>query len=193
MTDDNLEKIDLRRVIRLSIENSEKFLDDAELLMRNSSYGHAYAFTVLALEELGKAVYCNWTINAGLKVDDEFFKRLRNHKIKQKVIKEVQKLATLTTEIEKYTKDKKREYPFENSSESSFFFRDFEELPQIKFLEAHCGSLEGLKQRALYVDVSEGGILSSPEVFTKDDCNFNLNHVKSLLTLAKKTMLENNE
>jgi AbiV family abortive infection protein len=193
MTGDRSEKIDLHSVIRLSLENSGKFLEDAEILMKNSSYGHAYAFTVLALEELGKAVYCNWTINGGLKIDDDFFKRLTNHKIKQKVIKEVLKLTALATEIKKYTTDKKMEYPFETSTESSFFFHDFEELPQIKCLEAYCGSLEGLKQRALYVDVSESGALSSPSAFTRVDCNSNLEYVKSLLIVAKQTMLETKE
>ncbi len=193
MKDGNSEKVVLQCVIKLSLENSEKFLEDAELLIQNSSYGHAFAFTVLALEELGKAVYCNWTINAALKIDDDFFKKLRNHKIKQKVIKEAQKLAVLSTEMEKYKKSKKREYPFETSTESSFFFHDFEKLPQVKFLEDYCGSLEGMKQRALYVDMGEDGVLSYPGVFTKDACNYNLNHVKSLLTIAKTTMLKNDE
>jgi len=184
----------LHLVITLSLENAEKFLDDAQILIKNSSYGHAYAFTVLALEEIGKAVYCNWTINGPLKVDDDFLKRLRDHKTKQKVIKEVEKLVVLKTEMDNYRKSKnRRKAPSKSPIERDFFLAKLESSSQFKSLEAFYGSLEKFKQLALYVDINENGIPSSPSFFTKDICDFNLNFVKSILSSAKTSMLAHKE
>lgn len=95
--------------------------------------------------------------------------------------------------MEKYAKNKKRKYAFETSTEESFFFHNFERLQSVKFLETYCETLEEMKQRALYVDFDEKGTLSHPGMFGKNVCDSNLGYVKSLLIVAKNTMLEKNE
>lgn len=47
----------LQLVIGSSLVNAERFLNDAVLLANNSSFCHAFAFAILALEETDKAIY----------------------------------------------------------------------------------------------------------------------------------------
>jgi len=49
---------ELENCANLSLENAEQYIKDAELLIENSSFGHAYAFAILAYEELGKTLMC---------------------------------------------------------------------------------------------------------------------------------------
>lgn len=53
---------ELENGVNLCLENAEQYIKDAELLIKNSSFGHAYALGVLAYEELGKAVMCDFGI-----------------------------------------------------------------------------------------------------------------------------------
>src|SRR5271157_5144760 len=45
----------LKEAVQLCLDNVEQYIADAELLIKNESYGHAFAFTVLGEEELSKA------------------------------------------------------------------------------------------------------------------------------------------
>jgi len=45
----------LNELIRLCLINAERFIEDAELLIEDDSYGHAFALAILAEEELVKA------------------------------------------------------------------------------------------------------------------------------------------
>lgn len=180
----------LQLVIRSSLENAERFLNDAVLLTNNSSFGHAIAFTILALEETGKAIYCNWAKNNFVKVDDAFFKNLRNHKTKQRVIKEIKKLIILKTEINNYRKNKKRrKIPFKSLPELDFFLTKLEESSQFKSVDAFYGELEKMKQLTLYVDIDEDGIPSDPSTFTKDICDKYLRFVQTIFRYAKDGLL----
>jgi len=46
----------LRKITLLSLKNAEQYINDAEVLVKKRSYGHAFALSVLAEEELAKAV-----------------------------------------------------------------------------------------------------------------------------------------
>ncbi|MDH5375932.1 MAG: AbiV family abortive infection protein, partial [Candidatus Bathyarchaeota archaeon] len=48
------EKETLEKAVNLCLENVERYIKDAELLIADSSYGHAYSLMVLAEEELTK-------------------------------------------------------------------------------------------------------------------------------------------
>jgi len=179
----------LLMVIRLSLENAERFLNDAVLLINNSSFGHAFALTVLALEETCKAVYCNWAINGFVTVDDDFFKNLRIHKTKQRVLKEIQKLTILKNEIDEYRKNKKRRrYAFKSRPELDIFLTKLEASFKFKSIEAFYGELEKMKQLGLYVDV-EDGVPLNPSIFTRDVCDSYLSFVQAFLTSARDSLL----
>jgi len=180
----------LQLVIRLSLDNAEKFLKDAELLINSSSFGHAFALTILALEETGKAIYCNWAKDGFVKVDDDFLKNLRTHKTKQKVLKEVLKLVILKAEINNCRKSKKRrKIPFKSSSPPCLFLTELEESPQFKSIDAFYGELEKMKQLALYVDIGENGTPSEPGMFTKGVCDKYLRFVQAIFLSAKRGLL----
>ena len=48
----NIQIKELENCANLSLENAEQYIKDAELLIENSSFGHAYAFGVWAYEEI---------------------------------------------------------------------------------------------------------------------------------------------
>lgn len=184
----------LKLVIGLSLENAQRFLDDATLLINNSSFGHAFALATLALEETGKAIYCEWALNGFVNVNDSFFKNLRTHKIKQKVIRELKKLVVLETEVTKYRKNKNGwKIPFKSSFELNLFMTKLENSVQFKSIDALYGELENMKHLALYVDVGNEGIPSSPIVFTKDVCDIYLTFVQAIFTSAKNALLSNSK
>ena len=184
----------LTLVISLSLENAERFLNDAALLISNSSFGHAFALTILALEETGKAVYCNWAMKGFVKVNDDFFKNIKNHKSKHKVIREIEKLVTLKTEIENYRKSKNgRKILFKSLPESDFFLTRLESSSQLKSIEAFYGELENMKHTALYVDIGKDGIPLDPSIFTKDVCDSYLTFVQNIFTSVKNSLLFKNK
>ena len=184
----------LKLVIGLSLENAERFLNDAVLLINNSSFRHAFAFIILALEEIGKAIYCNWAMKGFVKVNDDFFQNLRTHKTKQKVIREIEKIITLKTEIGKYKKNKnRRKIPFKSSPEFDFFLTKLEGSSQFKSIEAFYGELENMKLLALYVDIGKDGIPSDPSIFTKEVCNSYLKFVQTIFTSTKDGLLFKNK
>lgn len=189
---DNVPQNDiLQQVTTLSLENAETFLSDAELLINNSSFGHAIALIILALEEVGKAIYCNWAKNGFIKVDNDFLKGLKTHKTKQRVIKEIKKLDILQTEIKKYKKSKnRRKIPFKSKPELVTFLAELEESSQFKSVDAFYGELEKIKQLAFYVDIDERGIPSSPHsLFSKDVCHKYLDFVQKVFIYTKDAIL----
>jgi AbiV family abortive infection protein len=181
----------LKPIIVLALTNAERFLNDAELLMDNLSFGHAFAFIILALEETSKAIYCNWAMDGFVKVDDNFFKNLRSHKIKHKVIREMKKLNILETEIDHYKRNKKRrKIPFKSLPELDLFLTKLEGSFQFKSVEAFFGELENLKHLGLYVDISRDGKATHPTIFTKEICDSYLNFVRPIFFAAKESLLQ---
>jgi len=68
---------------KLSLENSEQFIKDAKLLMKNSSFGHASALLRLAVEESTKALVCWYTSEKILPVENELVEDVfKHHKAK---------------------------------------------------------------------------------------------------------------
>lgn len=179
----------LYSVIKLSLDNAERFLKDATLLRNSSSFGHATAFAILALEETGKAIYCNWARKGFVKVDNDFLKNLKTHNAKQRVVKEIEKLAILKTEINNYKKGKKgKKFPFKSSLELDFFITKLEKSLKFKSVDGFYGELEKIKQLALYVDVKDG-ILSEPNMFTKDVCDKFLRFAQFIFLSVKDSLL----
>jgi len=189
-TTDNASQNILQLVINWSLENAETFLSDAKLLIENSSFGHSLALMVLALEEVGKAVYCNWARNGLIKVDDDFFKNLKDHKTKQRVFREIERLAILKTEINTCQKTKRRRrYQLKSNYEIFRFITEIEESTRFKSIDAFYGELEKMKQLALYVDVDENGVPSAPSFFASDRCKEYLDFVQKRFTLVKDALL----
>ncbi|MFW9886765.1 MAG: AbiV family abortive infection protein [Candidatus Thorarchaeota archaeon] len=52
-----------QRCMTASLENAEMWLNEAKLLVKHGSRSHAHVLTLFAVEEIGKAMLCWWTIN----------------------------------------------------------------------------------------------------------------------------------
>ncbi len=195
MKDRNSQNDVLKLVINLSLDNAERFLNDASLLINNSSFGHAFAFIILALEEIGKAIYCNWATKGFVEINDDFFKNLRRHKTKHKIIREIEKLDILKTEIDNYKKSKnRRKIAFKSLPELDFFLAKLEHSSQFKSIEGFYRELENMKHLGLYVDIGKDALPSDPTIFTKDICEPYLDFVQTIFMAAKKRLsLKNND
>ncbi len=70
----------LDRGIELSSRNARRFLNDAELLYSNRSYGHALALSILALEEHGRKIMLIAAKRKVTETDRELWRMMfRNH------------------------------------------------------------------------------------------------------------------
>ena len=60
----NLRKKELQKAIELCTWNAQRFINDARLLMKARSYGHALSLAILAVEETGKKMLL-WQVYFG--------------------------------------------------------------------------------------------------------------------------------
>jgi AbiV family abortive infection protein len=96
----NIQIKELENCANLSLENAEQYIKDAELLIENSSFGHAYAFAILAYEELGRTVICIFGILGCWFTDKDMItpnvkgwnKTFKNHVTKQIIMKVIDEL-----------------------------------------------------------------------------------------------------
>ncbi len=182
----------LKSLIKMSLDNAGQFLLDAKVLIDNSSFGHAYALTVLALEEIGKAIYYNWAILGFIKIDKNLAKNLKYHKHKQRVLMEILRLGIIDRGIKKHTTFKRRKYPFRNIFELRKFLENVEKSTEFRSVGDFYESLEQTKQLALYVDVREGK-LTSPRFFDREMCEHLLQYVSKLFIISTKTLLKQSD
>jgi len=70
---------------KLSLENSEQYIKDAKLLIKNSSFGHASALLRLAVEESTKALVCWFTSEKILPRENKLVRDMfKDHRVKNK-------------------------------------------------------------------------------------------------------------
>lgn len=190
----------LKEAVQLCLDNVEQYIKDAQLLVENGSYGHAFALTVLGEEELSKA-YIYYTCSEGL-LPENFVKRVgrtrESHIRKQAIV------ATLTMtykivelmkgivkssweqaggDLEKRGKiaRKKLKATVENLRKNKDNF--------YKFLERFA-TLEEDKEMGLYVDVNIAqGVLSSPKSLEKDKVEKHLAQVKKLFEFTRPLLM----
>jgi len=75
----------LRKTARESLKNAEQFLNDAEILFKSKSYGHAFALAVLGEEELVKAIMYSIAVDGIIGIMGKWRRDLRQHKWKQAI------------------------------------------------------------------------------------------------------------
>ena len=80
------QEVFLRKVAKESFKNSERFVKDAEILLKKKSYAHAFALAVLAEEELAKAAMYGNAADGTVGVGGKWRKDLsKHHTIKQTI------------------------------------------------------------------------------------------------------------
>lgn len=148
-------KEELKDAVELCIENAEQYIKDAELLIKRSSFGHAFAFGVLAYEELGKAVVCSFWVFSYRHVNKDVldkkkwrYKRqnpLINHTKKQKIMKAVD---TLIESLHQRFNAEELEISKENEKEITKYFSDsFSDSPDssIELIQLASSYISGFK------------------------------------------------
>jgi AbiV family abortive infection protein len=76
-------EINLSPAIQTAIENTDRLLDDAELLLDSERYPSAYALAVLAQEEYAKAFLLCLVVDKALHWDRNVQRAIRDHTCKQ--------------------------------------------------------------------------------------------------------------
>ncbi|HUV02503.1 MAG TPA: AbiV family abortive infection protein [Desulfobacteria bacterium] len=190
-------KEELKDAVELCLENAEQYIKDADLLIESSSFGHAYAFGVLAYEEMGKAAVCIvWVLLYRHVNKDVLDKKkwrnkrenpLMNHTKKQKIMKGIDTLMEAlpllfsVEELEISEEDKKEITKYFSDSPDSIiefnqlvfsyisdFKVDLEDLSEETDRTVKEFTLEDEKWRGLYVDYKDGKFIS-PKTVGKDD------------------------
>lgn len=116
--------------IRLCTKNCSELLEDAEILLKHGSYGHALSLSILGVEEYPKKIVL-LAAKFGCAEDDEtFWKKFREHNFK--------------LQMAFYMLFKSKELPEEIIKDRVEFFT----------------RLDPIKQRGLYVDYDKGEWIS---------------------------------
>jgi len=192
------EKI-LREAVKLCLDNAEQYIKDAEILVKNLSYGHAFALSVLAEEEVAKAWMYYLCVEGVLGVHGDWRKDVLKHRVKQslafmltliykvgeliyEIQESVEKMAEANSKKAKEIVLKKMENFQEQMVESVTYQRgEFHE--SLKWFKR----MQEEKEKALYVDVDiERKRLSSPEMFNKSEVRKYLSQVEKRLEMTKE-------
>lgn len=73
----------LRKAVDLCLDNAEQFTRDARILIQNSSFGHAFALSVLAEEEIAKAWMYAICAEGVIGTKGTWKRDIRDHRFKQ--------------------------------------------------------------------------------------------------------------
>ena len=163
MTEENIERV-LKDAVELCVNNAERFINDAILLLDNGSYGHAFALAVLAEEEFAKG--CAYYASSEGILPKDFLKevgRTRDSHIMKLAIG----LGIMRAHEQIVMKKTVGDMNFEKLAE------------RVKALQKN-------KERGLYVDVDlEKEVLSSPDSLKKGEVEKYLSELKVVFEAAK--------
>jgi len=192
------EKI-LTEAVKLCLDNAEQYIKDAEVLVKNSSYGHAFALSVLAEEETAKAWMYYLCVQGILGVHGDWRKDIRKHRFKQKLAfmltlmykvgeliyeiqESVEKMAEANSNKAKEIVLKKMKN-FQERMVKSVTYQRGEFHESLKWFKG----MQEEKEKALYVDLNiERKRLSSPKMFNKSEVRKYLSQVEKRLEMTKE-------
>ena len=190
----------LKEAVQLCLDNVEQYIKDAQLLVENGSYGHAFALAVLGEEELSKAFIYHMCSEGFL--PEDIAKRVGrtrdSHVRKQalagtltltyKIVELLQSIVKSSWEQAPKDLKKRREIVHEKLKETvDSMRRNKGKLKQrmFEFFE-RIATLEEDKESGLYVDVDiTEGTLSSPKSLEKDKVEKHLAQVKRMFEFTK--------
>lgn len=179
----------LTKASKLCLKNAKQFIDDAKLLISQKSYGHALSLTVLATEEISKAIMYFFQ-----KKDLKSFIKIKkgdiySHRHKQELYVSMILVEQITVSLKNALNKTK---PIKKSTEiilnemiekvKRAFQHGIKECQimqtQINFLR----QLEKRKQLGFYVDIDTGKNVISPESISYKEAK---SYVKSAVETYK--------
>lgn len=204
MTEESIPEELLKEAVSLCLANAEQYHKDAEILIDNRSYGHAFALAVLGEEELMKA-YVYWACSEGL-LPKDFIKsvgRVRESHLRKQAMAFGVALSYILVELAQSIRDsieeqgeedleKRRKRAMQKFREAADNIREQGRLKRGETYELleQFGTLQEDKEKGLYVDVNiEKGVLSSPKSLKKDEVEKYLSKAKGRFEFSKPLVM----
>jgi AbiV family abortive infection protein len=185
----------LEKVVTHCISNAEQLIDDARTLSIKGSHGHALALSILAREEIMKALafFC---MRIGLiGTSREALRELREHKIKHMLEKNYvflsMTLGNLLEGIVLAGKDMEARRKHFDNWETRMKNTGIEGTPESRQMQEaidEAESLDALKQKGLYIDWYPG-TLSLPQDVQEKETSKSIQKARDRLD-AVKTLQE---
>lgn len=190
----------VKEAVKLCMDNAEQYHKDAELLIDNRSYGHAFALAVLGEEELAKAMMYRLCSEGLLPEHYELYlrKRLDKHLHKQAwagslglvyIITEL--IQSIRKSIEEQAEEdfgKRKKIVKQKLKEAADDIREqgISKRGEMYELLERFATLQEDKNKGLYVDFDfEKKELTSPKSLKKDEVEKYLSQVKSRFEFVK--------
>lgn len=190
----------LKEAVQLCLDNVEQYIIDAELLIKNESYGHAFALTVLGEEELSKAfIYYGCAEELFPKCLVERVGRGRNSHLQKQSMAEIlamtfsilelfQNIAKSTAEESGGDLKKRRVLIKSKLKEAMVDLGNKDKIhDRIRDFVERVATIEKDKEIGLYVDVRT--VLSSPKSIQKDKAERHLADIRNLYKSTKPLLL----
>jgi AbiV family abortive infection protein len=182
----------------------EQYLKDAHLLVKNGSYGHVFALTVLGEEELSKAFIYHMCSEGLLpeSVVERMGKNRNSHRRKQEIAATLAFTFEIVQFFQRIADSSKKEGEEDLKKSLEITSRKLKETMDhveknkdeirsrmFQFLERFA-TLEEDKEKGLYVDVKiEDGVLTSPDSLEKNTVEKHLAQVKKRFQFAKPFLM----
>jgi len=188
----------LRKVAKESFRNAEQFINDAEILFKKKSYGHAFALAVLGEEEMAKGIMYSNAVDGTIGIKGKWRRDLHRHKWKQAIALSVATMYEVVLILEEAA-----DFAKKKSEGNNEMFKQIFETKVVEILQeeekliaegrgdmfTHIKPFEELqreRETAMYVeaDLKEQKI-SSPRKFKKSKAKRYISHVKERLETLK--------
>ena len=188
----------LRKVAVLCLENAERYVKDAEILIKKRSYGHGFALAVFAEEELAKAVMYRLCAEGVFGMEGKWRRDTLKHERKQEFAFGMAFMYEQILMIEDAIEFAKRKAKGDALKFNQFFenriaeiLREEQKLFASKRGEAyehlrHFEELQRKREKAMYVEVDlQGETTSCPTDFKKSEAKQYLSHVEERVDALK--------
>ena len=163
--------------MKLCLENAEQWMNDAKLLMDNSSYGHSYTLLVFADEEIAKAYICWLVAEDMIPVNSKFVHdTFSKHRTKHETLVSIFLGAMLKEELSK------------GQITIEQILKDSSALT-IEEIEKLLDFTEMMRQKGIYVDKVEGQMVS-PKSIGKEESEELLQGVEYRFDYVKRLIGE---
>jgi AbiV family abortive infection protein len=193
----------LRKVAVLCLKNAERYIKDAEILIKKRSSGHAFALAVFAEEELAKAVMYHLCAEGIFGVEGKWRKDTLKHERKQQFAFGIAFVYEMYLVIEEAVEFAERKAKKDAAKFMQIFEKRVAEILQreqelfaSKHGEAyqhlkHFEELQKKREKAMYVEVDlQRDEVTCPKDFKKSEAKQYIFHVDERIEALKDEIKE---
>lgn len=170
------------QAMKLSLENAERFIEDAKILIQNSSFGHALALSIFGDEEIAKSYVCWFVVNKLMPASSIVAKEIfRDHYAKHENQIWLHIVALLAEQASS------GEIKLEQIIKEGLMVRKDQLEKDLEKLNRLSIDREELRKRGIYVDIRKNKVLS-PRLIQREEAEEVLGGVKYRLEYIRKFM-----